>query len=158
MYTIYMITNSIWDKQYGVQGNALGYIIWELNNKIEIKMNSILSQYDITRFQYFILIGLYVSNKNKQTLTQDQLSTFINSNSMMVSKVLRQMEIAKLIERIENPKDSRSKLVSITTKGSKVYAQAQAKIQKIVPGIESNIKGKKSDFVDTLENLIKFLK
>jgi hypothetical protein len=45
MYTIYMITNSIWEKNYGVQGNELGYIIWELNNKIEIKMNSILSQY-----------------------------------------------------------------------------------------------------------------
>jgi DNA-binding MarR family transcriptional regulator len=103
-------------------------------------------------------MGLNVAKSNSLTSTQDQLSTFINSNSMMVSKFLRQMELEALVSRKENPADSRSKIVQITSKGTKTYNLALQEIQKIAPAIESKIKGKKSDFVDTLENLIQFLK
>jgi DNA-binding MarR family transcriptional regulator len=153
-----MTTNSIWNPKFKVQGNAIGYIIWELNNKIEVKMNSILGECKITRFQFFVLMGLNVAKENKLIMTQDQLSTFINSNSMMVSKVLRQLEKNGYIERIENPKDTRSKIVSITKQGGEIFQQAQINIQTLAPVIESNITGGKQNFVHTLENLIKLLK
>lgn len=75
--------------------------------------------------------SLLLSEK-KQTVTQQQLADYANTDKMMTSKVLMALEKKQIIERIKDPGDSRAKQLRITGKGIQTLREASYETDKIV--------------------------
>jgi DNA-binding MarR family transcriptional regulator len=148
---------TIWDDKFNLSSTSLGFLIWELNNTIETKMNQMLREFGITRFQFYILQSLKTSKDHKLEFTQNEFANFIHANNMMVSKVLRQMEIKNLIQRTPSTKDGRAMVVSLTPTGLKMYSKTAQKVQQNSQQIRSKFMDN-SDFSYSIQQLILTIK
>jgi MarR family transcriptional regulator, organic hydroperoxide resistance regulator len=148
---------SIWDKKFRIADVSIGYLLWELNNRVETSMNKILADFDLTRFQFLVLKGLMTIRKHNLRFNQRDFASFINSNPMMVSKVIRQMEKDGLVVRLGNKVDTRAKQLEITAKGENLFLNSLKKVKIMSAHLESQVAVDVQEFKNTLDNLIDFL-
>jgi DNA-binding MarR family transcriptional regulator len=150
-------SETIWDEKYNLSSTSLGFLIWELNNTIELKMNQMLKEFGITRFQFYILQSLVTAKTHDLEFTQNEFANFIHANKMMVSKVLRQMESRELIRRVKNPTDNRSMIISLTNTGSELHQKAMQKVQQQSKHVHHSFMSD-PDFMHSIQQLIHTIK
>ncbi len=101
------------------------------------------------------MAGLYWLVNKKQTVTQQQLADYANTDKMMTSKVLMVLEKKKIIKRINDPSDSRAKQLRITYKGTQTLKKAYHIVKKVDDRFFKGVIKDKVIFDNLLMRLIK---
>lgn len=131
-----------------------GYLLWQVTMKWQLSMNRALGKMDLTLTQFSLMAGLYWLSK-KQTVTQQQLADYANTDKMMTSKVLMALEKKQILERVKDPGDSRAKQLRITDKGTQTLREAYHVVQQVDELFFKTVTKDKVIFDDLLKRLIK---
>ncbi len=132
-----------------------GYLLWQVTMQWQLSMNRALGKMELTLTQFSLMAGLYWLSEKKQTVTQQQLADYANTDKMMTSKVLAVLEKKQIIERIKDPGDSRAKQLKITHKGTDELREAYNIVQQVDDLFFKNVMKDKVIFDDLLIRLIK---
>jgi DNA-binding MarR family transcriptional regulator len=132
-----------------------GYLLWQVTMQWQLSMNRALGKMGLTLTQFSLMAGLYWVSKKKQTVTQQQLADYANTDKMMTSKVLMVLEKKKIIKRINDPSDSRAKQLRITDKGTQTLREAYHIVEQVDDLFFKNVIKDKFIFDDLLMRLIK---
>lgn len=85
---------------------------------IEKLSNHILAPYDLTNTQYKILMVLF--RNPGRPIRQADIETRLSMTNPSVTGIIQNLEKKELVQRIQNPNDKRSKLLSLTPKAIKM--------------------------------------
>jgi len=132
----------------------LGFLLWQTTMIWNRKLNRTLASIDLTHTQFAILSALHSLSNESNSVTQKAIAQRSNTDTMMVSKVLRTMENKGLIERKQHETDTRAKCVFLTSKGGNTFQEAF----KIASSANANFFGKLSNednFRKELQRIIK---
>ncbi|MBE9586786.1 MarR family transcriptional regulator [Mucilaginibacter sp. JRF] len=130
-----------------------GYLLWQVTMQWQLKMNRALGKIGLTLTQFSLMAGIYWLGK-KQTVTQQQLADYANTDKMMTSKVLITLEKKHIIERVKDPDDSRAKQLKITDKGTQTLREAYHIVQQVDDAFFKNVVKDKPVFDSLLIMLI----
>lgn len=111
------------EKKYKSEEN-LGFLLWHTNMLWQREQNRALDSIGLTQTQFAILSALNTLLERSDSVTQKAIAERSNTDTMMVSKVLRTLEKKGVIERKQHETDTRAKCVFITTKGMKTFQKA----------------------------------
>jgi DNA-binding MarR family transcriptional regulator len=106
-----------------------GYLLGQLNLIWQRNQKKVLDPLDLTQTQFVLLAALAWLSKTKNDVTQIDIANQGNADRMMVSKVLRTLEVKKFISRQEHTTDTRAKIVKLTQTGEKVLQVALANVE-----------------------------
>lgn len=110
---------------------STGYLVWHLSLKWRATLDRVLAPLGLTSSQYALLASLYGISRAGTQPSQRQLAEFSGLEVMHVSKLLRGLERAGLVERSAHPDDSRARRLSVTERGAEVVAAARAQVLEI---------------------------
>jgi len=102
----------------------LGFLLWHTTMLWNRQLNRALDEIDLTHTQFAILSALISLLKESDTVTQKAIAERSNTDTMMVSKVLRTLEKKGLLERRQHETDTRAKCVFLTLKGTDTFQNA----------------------------------
>ena len=133
---------------------SIGLLFWQTSMLWKRDINKILVSFDITHTQYVILAVIFHLDKSGEKTTQKNISNISMIDTMTISKTIRLMQTKKLIERTEDPQDSRAKLVKITIKGIDILEKATPAVE----GIDKNFFMLSNEELENFINLMTKLK
>ena len=133
---------------------SIGLLFWQTSMLWKRDINKILVSFDITHTQYVILAVIFHLDKSGEKTTQKNISNISMIDTMTISKTIRLMQTKKLIERTEDPQDSRAKLVKITIKGIGILEKATPAVE----GIDKNFFMLSNEELENFINLMTKLK
>lgn len=107
-----------------------GFSLWQTTTSWQRQIKKSLEPHNISHAQFVLLAILLWRTSCKEETTQADLVTQSKLDKMTVSKSLRILVENNLIDRFENPKDTRAKSVCLTAKG-------KALAQQLVPVVEA---------------------
>lgn len=113
------------NKSYKSEEN-LGFLLWHTNMLWQREQNRALDSVGLTQTQFAILSALKTLLERSNNVMQKAIAERSNTDTMMVSKVLRTLEKKELIERKQHEVDTRAKCVFLTTLGVKTFQEAFA--------------------------------
>ena len=102
----------------------LGFLLWHTNMIWQREQNRALDSIGLTQTQFAILSALNSLLKKSNSVMQKAIAERSNTDTMMVSKVLRTLEKKGLIERKQHETDTRAKCVFLTPLGLKTFQEA----------------------------------
>lgn len=103
-----------------------GFLLWQISNIWQKKMNAIFTAHDITHVQYLLLATLAWMESKEMRITQKSLTEQARSHKMMTSKVIRALEREGYVERFNWSRDNRYRCIRLTDKGAdKFYEVSQ---------------------------------
>lgn len=108
-----------------------GYLLWQVTMRWQLRMNQQLRPVGITLTQFSLLAGLYWLSRQGETVTQQRLADYANTDKMMTSKVLQTLERKGLVERHSNPQDGRAKQLRLTSPGETLLRQANEVVERV---------------------------
>lgn len=79
---------------------------------VEKRTNAVLAPYELTNAQFRILMLLY--HKRDKNIRQIDIENVFAMTNPTVTGILNNLEKKGLVERLDNPEDKRSKLISLT--------------------------------------------
>ncbi|GGH63528.1 DNA-binding MarR family transcriptional regulator [Filimonas zeae] len=132
-----------------------GYLLWQVTMQWQLSMNRALGKMGLTLTQFSLMAGLYWLSKEKQTVTQQQLADYVNTDKMMTSKVLMTLEKKQIIERVKDDNDSRAKQLRITDQGTQILKEAYKTVKQVDDVFFKNVVKDKAVFDNLLTRLIK---
>lgn len=98
----------------------LCFALYSANNAMGRLYRPLLARHGLTYPQYLVLVALWQGDGQKV----NDLGTALNLESNTLTPLLKRMEAADLVQRRRNPQDERSVIVSLTTKGRALEAEA----------------------------------
>ena len=110
-------------KPYKSEDN-LGFLLWNTNMIWQRELNRALDSVGITHTQFATLSALDSLLKISNSVTQKDIAERSNTDTMMVSKVLRTLEKKGVIARKQHETDTRAKCVFFTKSGVKTFQEA----------------------------------
>ena len=123
-----------------------------LHKKIYEGGNEILTNnYNLNQTELDVLANLQYLGGDDFSLTPTELYEQMLFSSGGMTKVLKKLEEKKLIRRVENPNDKRSKLVQITQEGTNITQNSLKEILTYEENIFSKLDKKERE---TLKNLL----
>jgi MarR family transcriptional regulator, transcriptional regulator for hemolysin len=132
---------------------SVGFLLWQITNLWQRKMNSALKELDLTHVQFALLAGVAWLERFEKPITQVRLAKYANTNIMMTSKVIRTLEKKGLILRDECEADTRAKCVSLTKEGIQRFEKAL----NIVRAVDEKFFENKTYDEDFIKNLVHIL-
>lgn len=91
---------------------------------VEKMSNHVLAPYELTHTQYKILMVLF-RNKGKQ-IRQADIETHFSMTNPSVTGIIQNLEKKGLVQRIQNPDDKRSKLLTLTEQAVSMEQELRA--------------------------------
>lgn len=91
---------------------------------VEKMSNHVLVPYELTHTQYKILMVLF-RNKGKQ-IRQADIETHFSMTNPSVTGIIQNLEKKGLVQRIQNPDDKRSKLLTLTEQAVSMEQELRA--------------------------------
>jgi DNA-binding MarR family transcriptional regulator len=110
--------------QFNTPNESPGYLLGQLTTLWQRKLKKVLDPLNLTQTQFVLLAALGWLSREIDNVTQVDIANQGNADRMMVSKVLRTLEIKKFISRQEHQTDTRAKEIRLTTEGAKVLQKA----------------------------------
>ena len=107
------------------QPPSTGYLVWHLSLRWRAALDQALRPLGLTSSQYGVLASLSGLSSGGPRPSQRQLAEFTGLRPMHVSKLIRGLERAGLVERDSNPSDTRAVQLKVTTRGAEVVAAAR---------------------------------
>ncbi|MBD2386822.1 MarR family winged helix-turn-helix transcriptional regulator [Cylindrospermum sp. FACHB-282] len=140
--------------QFESPDDSPGFLLWQVSNFWQRKMNNGLSHLGLTHVQFVLLAGIIWLSQGEETVTQARLAAHAKTDIMMTSKVLRALEQRCLIKRETDAKDTRAKALSITNKGYELTIEAIKIVNKIDHDFFSALGQQAGDFNQHLQSII----
>jgi len=136
------------DNAFGVKAaeDSSGFLLWQVTTLWQRGIKKVLDDIDITHPQFVLLASLLWLSKQKESVTQIDLSQHSKIDPMTTSTVIRTLERKELIERQEHHTDTRAKAITLTGNGLKVTRQAIKIIEKFDTAFFSSLGHKIKDF------------
>ena len=134
--------------------NDLGFLLWQIIMTWQRQLNRALDEIDLTHTQFAIISALRSLLKESNAVTQKDIAERSNTDTMMVSKLLRTLEKKGFIERKEHKTDTRAKCVFLTSKGINTFEKAF----KITSAANRDFLSKLSDknmFIRELQGIVR---
>jgi len=135
-------------KDFSVQTaeDSPGFLLWQVTTLWQRGIKKSLDTIDITHPQFVLLASLLWLSKQKENVTQIDLSQHSKIDPMTTSTVIRTLQRKGLIERQEHHTDTRAKTVTLTNDGSRITRQAVKIIEKFDAGFFQSLGNKTKDF------------
>lgn len=105
-----------------------GFLLWKISNAWQRRQRAALQPYDLTHSQ-FVLLATATWFGASETLTQARLSQLCGVDPMTTSQVLRALETARLIQRVDHPEDPRAKSIRVTKAGRDLAREAVVAVE-----------------------------
>lgn len=102
-----------------------GWLIWQVALRCRTALDRELAPLGLNNAQYGLLASLYGLSRGGAQPTQRELADFAGLEPMSVSKLARSLERSGLIERHEDPHDTRANRLSVTSKGAELILAAR---------------------------------
>ncbi|WP_228648213.1 MarR family transcriptional regulator [Microtetraspora sp. AC03309] len=110
---------------------STGFLIWHLSLRWRAAMDRALSPWGLTSSQYAVLATLSGMLAGGGAPNQRQLAEFSGLEPMHVSKLIRGLERAGLVERAANPADPRAVLLGVTDAGARAVAAGRRAVVQL---------------------------
>lgn len=104
---------------------STGWLIWQVALRCRAAMDRALAPVGLSNAQYGVLASLAGLSRDGTSPSQRQLAEFAGLEPMSVSKLVRALERDGLVERTEDPGDSRAVRLHLTHRGTKVLTKAR---------------------------------
>jgi len=135
--------------------DSSGFLLWQVTTLWQRGIKKALDAIDITHPQFVLLASLLWLSKQKESVTQIDLSSHSKIDPMTTSTIIRTLERKELIGRQEHHTDTRAKTVVLTATGIKVTRQAVKIIEKFDADFFTSLENKKKGFNEALLVLLK---
>ena len=106
-----------------------GFLLWKISNAWQRRQRAALAPHELTHSQ-FVLLATATWFGASETLTQARLSQLCGVDPMTTSQVLRALEAAQLIQRVDHPDDPRAKAISVTKAGRDLARKAVVAVKE----------------------------
>ena len=100
-----------------------GFLLWKISNAWQRRQRAALAPYGLTHSQ-FVVLATTAWFGASETLTQSRISQLSGIDPMTTSQILRTLEAATLIQRVDHPKDPRAKSIKVTRAGRDLARKA----------------------------------
>jgi MarR family transcriptional regulator, organic hydroperoxide resistance regulator len=100
-----------------------GFLLWKISNAWQRRQRMALQPYGLTHSQ-FVVLATATWFGAEEILTQARISQLSGIDPMTTSQVLRALEAASLIQRVDHPKDPRAKAITVTRAGRDLARKA----------------------------------
>ncbi|MFJ6631961.1 MarR family winged helix-turn-helix transcriptional regulator [Streptomyces sp. NPDC091376] len=122
-------------------GPTPGFLVWRLSMKWRGAVDRALAPLGVTHAQYSLLGSLYDVHRAGLRPSQRQLADHTGLEALYVSKLARALAAAGLIERAEDPTDTRAVQLSLTEEGREVAERAIAVVRQVMDGMLAPLGG-----------------
>ncbi|MFA1548276.1 MarR family winged helix-turn-helix transcriptional regulator [Actinomadura chokoriensis] len=109
----------------------MGYLLWHVSLRWRVAMDRILAPLGLTHAQYAVVASLHAMTAGGLRPSQRQLAEYSGLEPMYISRLVRVLERAGLVERADNPDDPRAVQLALTPRGSDVVAKAVPEVRKL---------------------------
>lgn len=134
--------------------NSPGFLLWQVSNLWQRKMNAGLSGLGLTHVQFVLLAGIVWLSQSKETITQAKLANHAKTDIMMTSKVLRALEKRGLVKRETDARDTRAKSLAITSEGYNLTLEAIKIVENIDTDFFQSLHEQAGDFNNYLLSIL----
>jgi len=110
---------------------SIGYLVWHLTLRWRAELDRALAPLGLTSAQYAVLASLHGLSRGGARPNQRELADFAGLEPMHVSKLVRALERAGLLERAGNPADTRAVQLSLTDRGVQVVTAGRATVLQL---------------------------
>lgn len=100
-----------------------GFLLWKISNAWQRRQRTALQPFGLTHSQ-FVVLATATWFGASETLTQSRISRLSGIDPMTTSQVLRALEAAALIQRVDHPRDPRAKSIMVTRAGRDLARKA----------------------------------
>jgi MarR family transcriptional regulator, organic hydroperoxide resistance regulator len=108
-----------------------GFLVWRLSMKWRAAVDRAVAPLELTHAQYSMLASLYGMVRAGERPSQRRLADHTGLEPIYVSKLVRALEAAGLVERAADPADSRAIRLALTEAGSDVAERAIAVVRDL---------------------------
>lgn len=135
--------------------SSTGYLLWQISNLRQRKINALLNEIEITYPQFIILAGIHWLKREHKIVNQVLLIHFTKMDKSVVSSILKLLEKKEIVLRQTDPDDTRAKTLELSNKGSVKLDKAM----KIINHMDIEFFDKTNMKIDDLNDiLVKILK
>lgn len=110
--------------------DSLGYLLWQTAHGWMRRLNGELLAMGLTHLQMIALGSTAWLTRISGAPSQARLAKFCAMDPMLISKVVRMLEKKRAIVRTADPRDTRSKLLSVTDEGNRIILQCIPVIER----------------------------
>ncbi|SEQ52810.1 DNA-binding transcriptional regulator, MarR family [Devosia sp. YR412] len=100
----------------------IGYLIHEVSKAFRRRFEEVARQHDLTLPQWRVLAEL----TRQGGLSQTRLAGAVDADPMTMSGILDRLDKRGLVDRQQDPADSRAKIVRLTPEGEALFKTAKA--------------------------------
>lgn len=108
----------------GGPADSPGFLMWHATLRWQRAVTAALAPLNLTHVQFVLLACTYWLVEHGASPNQLAVATQAGTDVKMTSQVLRRLEQRGLIERQEDARDSRAKVVSVTPRGRELARTA----------------------------------
>ena len=108
-----------------------GFLVWRLSMKWRAAVDRAVAPLGLTHAQYSMLSSLYGMVRAGERPSQRRLADHTGFEPIYVSKLVRALEAAALVQRTADPADSRAIRLALTDAGTDVAERAIAIVRDL---------------------------
>ncbi len=110
---------------------STGYLLWQISNLRQRKINLELTGIDLTYPQFVVLVGIHWLKQDNRIVNQVLLINFTKMDKSVVSSVLKLLEKKEIVIRKTDPQDTRAKTLDLSNKGLTKLEKAMEIINQV---------------------------
>src|SRR3954447_5110108 len=111
---------------------TVGSLVWRLSMKWRAAVDRAVAPLGLTHAQYSLLGSLFGMNRSGLRPSQRELADHTGLEPIYVSKLVRTLDRAGLVERAEHPADTRAVQLTIPPHGTDIAEQAVAIVGELL--------------------------
>jgi DNA-binding MarR family transcriptional regulator len=129
---------------------STGYLLWQISNLRQRKINVELTGIDLTYPQFVVLAGIHWLKQDNKIVNQVLLIKFTKMDKSVVSSILKLLEKKDIVTRKIDPQDTRAKTLDI----SKVGLNKLEKAMEIIKQVDIDFFDNTTLDIDNLNGLL----
>jgi MarR family transcriptional regulator, organic hydroperoxide resistance regulator len=127
-----------------------GFLVWRLSMKWRAAVDRAVAPLGLTHAQYSMLSSLYGMVRAGERPSQRRLADHTGLEPIYVSKLVRALEAAALVQRTADPDDSRAIRLALTDAGTDVAKRAIAIVRDLQEELTAPLGGTRGGRTRTL--------
>lgn len=135
-------------------GVGSGFLLWQVATLWQRGIKKELDKIDITYPQFLLMSSLLSLSKQRDSVTQINLSSHSQMDPMTTSAIIKILQRKNLIAREEHHTDTRAKKVALTAEGVRTTKQAVKIIEKFDNRFFKPLDKKEKSFREKLVSLL----
>jgi DNA-binding MarR family transcriptional regulator len=118
------------------------------------RIREVLESHELTHVQFVLLASLWwLVDHDDHSLTQAQLAQQAGTDPMMTSQVTRKLETRGLMERAQDPTDSRARRLRLTAAGRALVTRALSDVEAADEEYFAALGSQRESFIRALRTL-----